>query len=73
LQEWQLKFNKKAIGKTMPVLFDKDGKFDGQIIGKTPYMQSVYVAGSADSLYGTIANVTISDAFLNSLTGSIII
>lgn len=72
IQHQQLEFNRTCIGQTFPVLFDKDGKFEGQIIGKTPYMQSVYVSNAANDLYGKIVNVKISDAFLNSLTGEIV-
>ncbi len=72
LQQQQFNFNKKFIGDTVKVLFDKEGKFDNQIIGKTPYMQSVYVSNTKQDLYGKIVEVKISDAFLNSLTGHII-
>ena len=72
LQEHQLEFNKSFIGKTLPVLFEKEGKFSGQIIGKSPYMQSVHIVNAQESLYGKIVNVAISDAFLNSLTGTIL-
>lgn len=72
LQEHQLEFNKSFIGKTLPVLFEKEGKFNGQIIGKSPYMQSVHITNAQESLYGKIINVAISDAFLNSLTGTIL-
>jgi tRNA-2-methylthio-N6-dimethylallyladenosine synthase len=71
IQQQQLIFNQKHIGTTMPVLFDKDGKFAEQIIGKTPYMQSVYVSDSGQNLYGKMVNVKITDAFLNSLTGDV--
>ena len=71
IQEYQLRFNQKCIGDTVPVLFERDGKFGNQIIGRTPHMQSVYVANGEQSLYGKIMNVKISDAFVNSLTGEI--
>lgn len=71
IQKYQLEFNKRCIGMTTPVLFERDGKFGAQIIGKTPYMQSVYVANGEQSLYGKIVDVKISDAFVNSLTGEI--
>jgi tRNA-2-methylthio-N6-dimethylallyladenosine synthase len=72
IQEHQFAFNRKFIGSTMPVLFDKDGKFNNQIIGKTPYMQSVYVSDAEQNLYGQIVDVKITDAFLNSLTGQVV-
>ncbi len=72
LQQQQMQFNRTFIGKEVDVLFEKDGKFDGQIIGKTPYMQSVHVSNVGSDLYAKIAKVRVSDAFLNSLTGTII-
>lgn len=70
IKEQQLAYNKTCIGKTMKVLFEKKGKKDGQIIGKSPYMQSVHVIASED-LIGQIINVTITDARPNSLGGVI--
>jgi tRNA-2-methylthio-N6-dimethylallyladenosine synthase len=52
-------FQKSCVGRTFDVLFDKPGKFDGQITGRSPYLQPVQVMG-APSLIGTIAPVTIT-------------
>ena len=41
----QLEFNQTVIGKIMPVLFDRTGKHEGQLLGKTEYMQSVHLSG----------------------------
>jgi tRNA-2-methylthio-N6-dimethylallyladenosine synthase len=70
LKELQIDFNKQSLGKTMPVLFDRTGKYDGQILGKTPYSQSVYVDANND-LIGQIKNVKITNAGLNALSGII--
>lgn len=70
LQEQQLAFNRSCIGHTMEVLLDRDGKLDGQLIGKSPYMQSVHVMG-AEGLRGQMVSVRITDAFQNSLRGEI--
>ncbi|HJD62247.1 MAG TPA: tRNA (N6-isopentenyl adenosine(37)-C2)-methylthiotransferase MiaB [Rickettsia endosymbiont of Degeeriella rufa] len=67
----QLAFNESCVGSTMKVLFDRDGKFDGQIIGKTPYMQSVYISNPNKDLLGKIIEVQITKAALNSLSGEI--
>jgi tRNA-2-methylthio-N6-dimethylallyladenosine synthase len=53
------RFQQSCIGRTFDVLFDKPGKFDGQITGRSPYLQPVQVMGSP-SLIGTIAPVTIT-------------
>ncbi|XVN40463.1 MAG: tRNA (N6-isopentenyl adenosine(37)-C2)-methylthiotransferase MiaB [Rickettsia endosymbiont of Argas persicus] len=67
----QLAFNESCIGSTMKVLFDRDGKFDDQIIGKTPYMQSVYITNPNKDLLGKTVNVKITKAALNNLTGEV--
>ncbi|HJD55230.1 MAG TPA: tRNA (N6-isopentenyl adenosine(37)-C2)-methylthiotransferase MiaB [Rickettsia endosymbiont of Pyrocoelia pectoralis] len=68
----QLAFNESCIGSTMKVLFDRNGKFDDQIIGKTPYMQSVYITNPNKDLLGKIIDVKITKAASNSLSGEII-
>ncbi|MCF8463115.1 MAG: tRNA (N6-isopentenyl adenosine(37)-C2)-methylthiotransferase MiaB [Rickettsiaceae bacterium] len=68
----QIEFNETCIGKTMPVLFLKEGRYDNQIIGKTEYMQSVHVdTQEAHNLYGKIIEVKIIRALENSLAGVI--
>jgi tRNA-2-methylthio-N6-dimethylallyladenosine synthase len=68
----QFEFNKRTIGKTLPVLFDKDGKFDGQLVGKSPYLQSVYITDLSEEYRNKIVNVKITDAMQISLTGVVI-
>jgi len=69
--EEQHKFNLQKVGMIMPVLFDKVGKKEGQIAGKTPYLQTVIIKGDVDMI-GTTANVTITAAYQNSLTGVVV-
>ena len=71
IREKQLEFNRNCEGKTLPVLFEKDGKFENQIIGKSPYLQSVYVE-TTENLHGKIIDVKITEAGQNSLTGKVI-
>jgi len=71
INEQQAAFNKTCEGKTMPILFDRKGKKDGQIKGRSPYSQSVYVNGN-ERLIGNIIDVKITDAFDLSLTGEIV-
>lgn len=72
LMRQQFEFNKASEGKILPVLFDRVGKFDEQIIGKTPYMQSLYISGDMQKLYGKTLNIKVEKAFQASLTGSIV-
>lgn len=71
LNEQQQVFNASSVGRTMPVLLDRKGKKEGQFLGKTPYLQSVYINASP-RLLGQCVNVVIERAFSNSLTGTIV-
>lgn len=71
LREQQQAFNEASAGKTMQVLLDRDGKYEGQLLGKSPYMQSVHVMG-AENYRGQIVDVKITGGFLNSLSGEIV-
>jgi tRNA-2-methylthio-N6-dimethylallyladenosine synthase len=70
LSAQQQDFNAAAIGKTFPVLFERFGRHDGQLIGRSPYLQSVH-ATAAPELLGRIMPVEIRGASQNSLTGVI--
>ncbi|MEO3434855.1 tRNA (N6-isopentenyl adenosine(37)-C2)-methylthiotransferase MiaB [Inquilinus sp. CAU 1745] len=71
LNEQQIAFNRSTVGRTIPVLLDRRGKREGQLVGRSPHMQSVYLT-APDRLFGTVAEVCITDAFANSLTGGIV-
>ena len=59
------------VGRRLDVLFDKPGRRVGQIVGRSPYMQSVYAEGDADGI-GAMARVEIVGAAAISLTGRIV-
>ncbi len=65
-------FNEGCVGQTVPVLFDRKGKHEGQLLGKSPYLQSVYVE-APDRLFGHCIDVKIEKASANSLTGSVVV
>ncbi|MCB9984015.1 MAG: tRNA (N6-isopentenyl adenosine(37)-C2)-methylthiotransferase MiaB [Rhodospirillales bacterium] len=71
LNEQQIAFNKKCVGLTLPVLLDRKGKKPGQLVGRSPFNQSVFVE-APDRLMNTIAQIQISEGFENSLTGSVV-
>ena len=68
LKKQQKQFNNLCIGREMNVLFDKLGKQKGQIIGKSPYFQSVIVKGNLN-LIGTTKKVKVTQASINSIKG----
>jgi tRNA-2-methylthio-N6-dimethylallyladenosine synthase len=70
LDQQRLDFNRSTVGKTFDVLFEKPGRHPGQAVGKSPWLQAVFVEG-ADQLIGQIATVTIEDAGNNSLRGAL--
>ncbi len=71
LNAQQKDFNDGTIGKTMPVLFDRKGQKDGQLLGRTPYMQSAHVTAN-ERLLGQIADVVIEAAHANSVSGTVV-
>jgi tRNA-2-methylthio-N6-dimethylallyladenosine synthase len=68
LARQQSRFNEDCIGKTYPVLFERVGRHDGQLIGRSPYLQPVH-AEAGDGLLGRILPVEIRAAGPNSLSG----
>ena len=64
-------FNASKVGATVPVLFAEAGRKPGQLIGKTPWLQSVYAEGNA-RLIGRIVDVRLIDGHANSLAGEIV-
>ena len=70
LQSQQRAFNDASVGSLMPVLFEKPGRHDGQLIGRSPHLQPVH-ADAAPELIGMIAPVRIVGVRSNSLTGVI--
>jgi tRNA-2-methylthio-N6-dimethylallyladenosine synthase len=70
LDTQQSSFNAQCVGRVMPVLFERPGRRNGQLIGRSPYLQSVH-AEAAPGLMGRIIPVEIADAGPNSLSGVI--
>ena len=69
LAQHQRQFNRAFIGRTLPVLLEKPGRHPGQLVGRSPYLQSVHLAADGERI-GEIVPVTISGASQNSLAGS---
>ena len=64
-------FNESKAGTTVPVLFAEAGRKPGQIMGKTPWLQSVYAQGDP-RLFGRIVDVRLIEGYANSLLGEIV-
>jgi len=63
----QAAFNAASVGTRCSVLMERKGKLPGQLIGKSPWLQSVHVVGDAE--IGDLINVEITAAWPNSVTG----
>ncbi len=63
-------FNAATVGKRFEVIFDKPGRHKGQLIGRSPYMQSVHAEVEASRM-GELVEVEITGLKPNSLTGRV--
>ncbi|MCW6529423.1 tRNA (N6-isopentenyl adenosine(37)-C2)-methylthiotransferase MiaB [Sphingomonas sp. MMSM20] len=62
----QLAFNQASVGRHCDVLIERRGKQPGQMLGKSPWLQSVHLETSAP--IGTMVSVELGHAGPNSLT-----
>jgi tRNA-2-methylthio-N6-dimethylallyladenosine synthase len=59
------------VGRRFEVLFEKPGRREGQVIGRSPYMQAVFADGPR-SLIGVMAEVEIIGLEPHSLRGRVV-
>jgi tRNA-2-methylthio-N6-dimethylallyladenosine synthase len=73
VERQQTAFNANCLGRSLEVLFERTGRHPGQIVGRTPYLQTVQVqrAQGADAAIGDLAAVTITELSANSLFGTL--
>jgi len=69
LDAQQQAFNQAQVGRVLPVLIEKTGRREGQIGGRSPYLQAVHCEGE-ENLIGQIAPVRIVSAGRGSLAGA---
>ena len=65
----QAAFNARCRGRIFDVLFEKLGRYPGQIVGRSPYLQPVQVMAPR-TMIGEIAPVTVTEVASNSLFGA---
>jgi tRNA-2-methylthio-N6-dimethylallyladenosine synthase len=68
ITEQQLRFNRASVGRRTLVLLERKGKRPGQLIGKSPWLQSIHLETGAD--IGDLIEVEILAAGPNSLAGA---
>ncbi|SUS06111.1 isopentenyl-adenosine A37 tRNA methylthiolase [uncultured Defluviicoccus sp.] len=71
LDRQQSAFNAASVGSTIEVLFEREGRRPGQVIGRSPHMQAVHVDGPA-TLIGRIARVRVVEGGANSIGGRLL-
>ncbi|MEA2944331.1 MAG: tRNA-2-methylthio-N6-dimethylallyladenosine synthase [Bradyrhizobium sp.] len=67
----QAEFNRSCIGRSLDVLFDKPGRYPGQIVGRSPYLQPVHVM-APPTLLGEIRRVAVNDLDTYSMFGNLV-
>ena len=65
----QLAFNRSTVGQNTQVLIERRGRLPGQMIGRSPWLQSVHI--DTDAAPGTMLDVTLVAAGPNSMTGAV--
>jgi tRNA-2-methylthio-N6-dimethylallyladenosine synthase len=70
IERQHAQFRRDCIGRTLDVLFEKHGRYPGQIAGRSPYLEPVQVSGP-DTLIGEILPVVMTAVGPNSLFGTI--
>ncbi len=70
IDKHQAAFSARCVGRTFDVLLEKPGRYPGQLVGRSPYVQPVQVM-AASSMIGEIAAVTITEISANSLFGAL--
>ncbi|MGA2941074.1 MAG: tRNA (N6-isopentenyl adenosine(37)-C2)-methylthiotransferase MiaB [Xanthobacteraceae bacterium] len=68
IERSQAAFNRRCLGRCFGVLFEHKGRYPGQIVGRSPYLQLVQVTAPS-SLIGNIAEVSVTEISSNSLFG----
>jgi tRNA-2-methylthio-N6-dimethylallyladenosine synthase len=70
IEESQDRFNRSCVGKILPVLFERSGRYAGQLVGRSPYAQGVHATAPA-RCQGTVMPVRITGVSRNSLSGEV--
>ena len=71
LVDQQTAFNATTLGRTTEILLERQGKLPGQLIGKSPWLQSVHVVAPGLNI-GDIVTVDITESGPMSLKGEML-
>jgi tRNA-2-methylthio-N6-dimethylallyladenosine synthase len=62
-------FNRATVGRVLPVLLERAGRHDGQMVGRTPYLQPVHLRAPG-ARPGMLIDVAIEASLPHSLAGA---
>ena len=65
----QLAFNRSKVGMETQILIEREGKHERQMIGRSPWLQSVHV--NTEAAVGEIIDVSLVSAGPNSMAGAV--
>ncbi|MBP6011353.1 MAG: tRNA (N6-isopentenyl adenosine(37)-C2)-methylthiotransferase MiaB [Alphaproteobacteria bacterium] len=71
LNEQEHSYLRACVGRELEVLFEKPGRYDGQLIGRSPYLQPVHVAARGREV-GEFARVRVVQAMSHSLRAELV-
>jgi tRNA-2-methylthio-N6-dimethylallyladenosine synthase len=71
IERHQHHFNAQFLGQSLDVLLEKPGRYPGQVVGRSPYLQPVQV-NAPTARIGDIVGVTITELAANSLFGTLV-
>ncbi len=66
------RFQSAMVGREIDLLFEKSGRHEGQLVGRSPYLQGTHVSAPAE-LLGQMRRVRIVSAGANSLEGELVV
>jgi tRNA-2-methylthio-N6-dimethylallyladenosine synthase len=67
----QIAFNEATVGRRTQILLERTGRHPGQLVGKSPWLQSVHVE-AGDAQIGDLIEVDLLSAGPNSLAGAVV-
>ncbi len=70
LEAQQAAFNSASVGTVVPVLFERQGREDGYLVGRTAHLQMIHAEAATETI-GKIVQVAVTEARQMSLRGVI--
>jgi tRNA-2-methylthio-N6-dimethylallyladenosine synthase len=68
----QVRFNTACVGRTTGILLERPGRHAGQLVGKSPWLQSVHVEAGPHAKIGDMVVAELISAGPNSMGGAVV-